>query len=260
MELSELDFVFQCRNGTDFRGEDYNGLRVEDLEVEGIDFSHVVFRDCVFIRCKFIRCGFYLAELEQCVFEECDFHGSDLRSLAAEDVNFEDCDLRSVDFGNCIIDNLSMFACFGKVDFSLATLRGAVFMSCEFAGSDFNRADFENSYWQDCDLSGLMVGRGTDLKNATLLHCNLTNTNLKAASNYNEEVIQDCYMYPFCPDALGNFGGFGQINTSPRDEWGEDTKPGLGAAGSSGVNLGIYGVSTVAHLYCSDLDLYRNTR
>jgi uncharacterized protein YjbI with pentapeptide repeats len=181
LKIENIDITYKSFGSTFFK----NCLFIN------CDINHSVFHSCTFIDCKFIQCKFYqtkflFIELTNSQFIDCTIVGLEFADIDAKDSSFIDCpevlDLSLRGFGNRFI---SFVRCYlHHLDVEPISINDRYtkdineekldFLECIIKESSFDRIDFTQSSFIECDLSLIQFSScefsaGTiDISNKTL--------------------------------------------------------------------------------------------
>jgi uncharacterized protein YjbI with pentapeptide repeats len=133
-------------------------LGTDSLSVGDIDADGTRWDDCDFRGVTTTRGSVAVAAFNNCSFVACRFAGISLKESRFVGGRFADCSFDSVNFTGCHVSGVEMSASFRRCD-----LRGAIFTTINFSGSDFQANDltaatFHLCRWNKCDLSEAVCG------------------------------------------------------------------------------------------------------
>lgn len=240
-----LDLHVHISGGMAVHGRHFANFGIEEADFADGDFEGAVFTKVSFTKCNFSEASFKHAFFEECCFVECDLEGTDFESIQTDGLNIGDCPMEGASFDLADLTGFCLWGSTGRLSFKEADFdKQSSIIQCTIWESDFAGATVDESLFMDSDLSDSTFSATTYLKYVTFLTCDLTNTWAYMTRGGDTCEYQDCFALPFCHRKF-------QTTSFPMG----DKLP------NKDVSLAPYkNVSTVAHLYCSDLEEFRKTK
>lgn len=260
MSNVNISFFNYFSFGGKFNQVKWEGLEISDLTAKNADFKDTHFKSSTFTNCDFRGSDFSDAQFEAVRFIECDLRGVDMSSAMGVGLQFKECVLDDIVFDHALLDReVSFISSRGvRCSFYNTDLDGARIKKSKLDGADLRKASLENVAAKNSFLRNCKIDRNTVTKASYFINCDLTDTNLTTAGDFDRNIIGGfCVVRPigfriaektislldFAARAMN--GGHSHVANVFKDFRSKNP---------------IEKINKSAHLYCSDIDIYRNTR
>ncbi len=160
------------------------------------------YESCTFGQCNFSNSDLSAVTFLDCELVDCNLSLATLSNTAFKNVQFRNCKLLGLHFENCNPFLLEMY--FDGCQLNLSSfykliLKKTRFKNCTLHEVDFTEADFTNSSFADCDMTGCIFDRTTlekaDFRTAFNYSIDPENNRLKQAKFSLEGVVGLLHKY-----------------------------------------------------------------
>ncbi|HWQ45553.1 MAG TPA: pentapeptide repeat-containing protein [Longilinea sp.] len=163
---------------TYYENETFKGLTCEKEIV-----TAVLYEACRFERCSFQETQFKKCKFRDCTFSHCDLNLAQVEDSAFSQVQFDECKLVGINWAKAAWGKFDALLKLKAVDFKGCVLNYSVFM-----GMNLNHILLQHCIAKEVDFSEALLRQadctGTDFTGSRFNHTDLTEADLRRASNY----------------------------------------------------------------------------
>ena len=239
MEYSAIDFHEHYRGLVPLQGSTFSKFGIEEGNFSDGDFDGGIFEDVKFVGCDFRNSTFKHASFSNCSFDRCNLENAAFESCQASGLYISESAVDGCSFMLSDLETFCAWECEGTMDFETVSMdANSSIMQCRLKGSNFDNADLEGVFIMETDLSEVEFTVQTRLDGVTFMNCDLTDSWAFYTNGGENCEFMECRISPFI-----NGGSEPLHEALPRTD-----------------SPGVVYVSSVAHLYCADMEEFKTAK
>jgi fluoroquinolone resistance protein len=166
---------------------EYNDQQFKGLGLTGSVIPSRTFNECTFSRCVFREAVFDACIFRECAFIDCDLTFVNLAGCTFSETRFEQSRLVGINFAETTWAERRFLL---PVRFIQCTLKNTTFIGLDMHEITMTRCLVKEGDFAEANLTGADCTH-TDFSGSRFLHTNLTGADLRGASNYAIDVMNN---------------------------------------------------------------------